>query len=99
MAMNKRLTSAMRVISHDVTRNDRPVELFKKPESIGLAIVQEILKVYCLSNPLISYLQGMNNLLVPIVLGVFRNRTPIASRYLRLVRSLTIVTDGCLLEK
>jgi hypothetical protein len=71
LASCKRRASAFRVIKHDVMRTDRQETAFKKLESIGLVIVQRVLTTYCLFNPAIGYLQGMNDLLVPILLAYF----------------------------
>jgi len=66
---NKRLSSAFRVIKHDVSRTDRQLPAFKHPKAPGLKMVTRLLKTYCIFNPPIGYLQGMNDLFVPILLA------------------------------
>lgn len=68
---NKRRFSAFRVIDHDVYRTDRGEMAFKNVNGVGLQIVSKILKCYTIFNPPIGYLQGMNDLVVPIVFAFF----------------------------
>ncbi|OHS96536.1 hypothetical protein TRFO_09930 [Tritrichomonas foetus] len=66
---NKRISAAFRVIQHDVSRTDRQHPAFKISEGTGLKMVTRLLKTYCVFNPPIGYLQGMNDLFVPILLA------------------------------
>lgn len=69
VAANKKLSSAFRVISHDISRTDRLNIAFKEVEKPGLTMLTTLLQSYCIFNPPISYLQGMNDLFVPIILA------------------------------
>ena len=60
-----------KVIENDVRRTDRNLPAFKNDGSIGLQILSKLLRMYVLYNPPISYLQGMNDLFVPIILAYF----------------------------
>ena len=71
IAFHKRRFSAFRVIDHDVHRTDRGEAAFKNVDGVGLRIIGKILKVYTIFNPPISYLQGMNDLVVPILFAFF----------------------------
>lgn len=66
---NKRISSAFRVIRHDVSRTDRQLLAFRNDQGEGLKMITELLKSYCIFNPPIGYLQGMNDLFVPILLA------------------------------
>ncbi|KAH0786529.1 TBC1 domain family member 17 [Histomonas meleagridis] len=66
---NKRISSAFRVIKHDVSRTDRQLLAFKDNDAEGLKMVTQLLRTYCIFNPPIGYLQGMNDLFVPILLA------------------------------
>ena len=66
---NKRISAAFRVIQHDVSRTDRQHPAFKISDGTGLKMVTRLLKTYCIFNPPIGYLQGMNDLFVPILLA------------------------------
>lgn len=66
---HKRLAAAYRVITHDVGRTDRQLAAFKETDGPGLTMVTQLLQTYCVFNPPIGYLQGMNDLFVPILLG------------------------------
>lgn len=66
---NKRINDAYRVIKHDVSRTDRQTSTFKNLKAPGPKMLTRFLKSYCLYNPPISYLQGMNDLFVPIILS------------------------------
>jgi len=66
---NVKLSSAFRVIKHDVSRTDRHLLAFKSTEGPGLQMVTRLLESYCVFNPPIGYLQGMNDLFVPILLA------------------------------
>jgi hypothetical protein len=79
----KRLYSAFRVIVQDVLRTDRQHPAFSNQTGIGLKILTDLLRCYCIFNPQISYLQGMNDLFVPIILAFFpewdENSNPITT--------------------
>lgn len=66
---NKKVSAAFRVIKHDVSRTDRQLPAFKNKKAPGLKMVTRLLKTYCIFNPPIGYLQGMNDLFVPIILS------------------------------
>jgi hypothetical protein len=67
VAKNRTLSAAYRVIQHNVSRTDRQVSAFAKDGGIGLQMVTHLLQAYCVFNPPIGYLQGMNDLFVPIL--------------------------------
>ena len=67
----KKLHGTYTVIDHDVSRTDRNNPAFKKEGSTGLRILTLLLRCYSLFNPPISYLQGMNDIFVPIILSYF----------------------------
>jgi hypothetical protein len=68
VAKNRKLSAAFRVIQHDVSRTDRQLSAFATDNGIGLLMVTHLLQAYCVFNPPIGYLQGMNDLFVPILL-------------------------------
>ena len=70
---HKRLAAAYRVITHDVSRTDRQLAAFKEITGPGLTMVTQLLQTYCVFNPVIGYLQGMNDLFVPILLAFLPN--------------------------
>ena len=70
---HKKLASSFRVITHDVNRTDRSHIAFRDDDGPGLQMLSALLKAYCLYNPTIGYLQGMNDLYVPIILTYFPN--------------------------
>ena len=70
---NKRVASAFRVIKHDVSRTDRHLNAFKNKDARGLTMITNLLKSYSVFNPPIGYLQGMNDLFVPILLAYLPN--------------------------
>jgi len=70
---NRKVSGAFRVIKHDVSRTDRQLPAFKNSEGTGLSMVTRLLKTYCIFNPPIGYLQGMNDLFVPILLAFLPN--------------------------
>jgi hypothetical protein len=80
---HKKLAGSFRVINHDVSRTDRWHDAFKtgpdpaNPDvGVGLTILTALLRAYSLYNPTIGYLQGMNDLFVPIILTYFPNWNP-----------------------
>lgn len=59
------------VIKNDVARTDRDLTPFKNISGEGLRLLSELLNCYLLFRPDISYLQGMNDLIVPFILAYF----------------------------
>jgi hypothetical protein len=68
---NSKITALFRVIDHDVGRTDRVHPAFKSDTGQGLVVLRTLLRVYCIYNPTVGYLQGMNDLFVPIMLAYF----------------------------
>ena len=64
---NKKLSCSYRVISHDVLRTDRHHPAFKENDGPGLTLLTKILHAYNVYNPCVNYVQGMNDLFVPIL--------------------------------
>ena len=58
-----------KVIVQDVNRTDRDLKCFKNDGGQGLKILTDLLNCYLLYNPKVLYLQGMNDLFVPILLN------------------------------
>ena len=73
---NKKLTASFRVIDHDITRTDRQLLPFKSDDAIGSKIIKMLLQIYAIYNPKISYLQGMNDLFVPLLTSFIPNWSP-----------------------
>ena len=71
LSHNKKLSSSFRVINHDVERTDRGNPAFIKSKGPGLELLTLLLRTYCLYHMKIGYLQGMNDLFVPIILTYF----------------------------
>lgn len=63
------------VIRNDALRTDRddPHGAFKLDFKAGMNMLITLLKVYCLYNQNIGYVQGMNDLFVPLILTYFPN--------------------------
>lgn len=63
------------VIRNDALRTDRddPRGAFKLDFKAGMNMLITLLKVYCLYNQNIGYVQGMNDLFVPLILTHFPN--------------------------
>ncbi|EAY07218.1 hypothetical protein TVAG_050330 [Trichomonas vaginalis G3] len=55
------------VIRNDVHRTDRELKAFRNDKGEGLKILSELLNCYLLYRPDVSYLQGMNDLIVPFL--------------------------------
>lgn len=72
---SKRITEAYKVIGNDVFRTDRGLNTFKNPKGIGSQILTNYLRMYSVLNPVLSYLQGMNDLFVPIIHAYLPNWT------------------------
>ncbi|OHT01260.1 hypothetical protein TRFO_31971 [Tritrichomonas foetus] len=73
---HKKFLNAFRVIKHDVLRTDRQLPAFSKSTAFGLEILTRLLKTYCIFNPPIGYLQGMNDIFVPFILTYLPEWTP-----------------------
>ena len=67
VANNKKLSCSYRVIAHDVMRTDRHHPAFKEQSGQGLTLLTKILKAYNIYNQRVNYVQGMNDLFVPIL--------------------------------
>jgi hypothetical protein len=65
---NKRLADAYRVIAHDVTRTDRHLPAFRNHSGASGAMLTTLLQTFAVYNPPLGYLQGMNDLFVPIIM-------------------------------
>ncbi|OHT15406.1 hypothetical protein TRFO_14174 [Tritrichomonas foetus] len=72
---SKRIFDTYRVIGNDVHRTDRGTNPFKNPKGTGSQILTEYLRMYSILNPPVGYLQGMNDLFVPIILAYIPNWT------------------------
>ena len=70
---NRRLENSFKIIRHDVHRTDRGLPAFKGENATGLKMLTSLLQTYCIFNPPIGYLQGMNDLFVPILLAFLPN--------------------------
>jgi hypothetical protein len=68
---HKKLGNAFRVIANDVNRTDRSHVAFLEADGPGLRMISSLLRAYCLYDPGVGYLQGMNDLFVPIILVFF----------------------------
>jgi hypothetical protein len=67
IAANRRLGEASRVITHDVLRTDRQLKAFKGGDTVGTRLLTKLLNIYARHNPPLGYLQGMNDLFVPLI--------------------------------
>lgn len=54
-------------IEKDVKRTDRTQEYFAGDENPNLSVLQDILLTYCMYNFDLGYVQGMSDLLAPIL--------------------------------
>ena len=70
---NRKMSSNFRVILQDISRTDRELNAFKNENGVGLKSLTTLLKIYSLYNPPIGYIQGMNDLFVPILFIFFSN--------------------------
>ena len=68
---HKKLGESFKVITQDVERTDRTHNAFKSSDKPGMEMLTRLLRIYCMYNPPISYLQGMNDLFVPIIHAYF----------------------------
>ncbi|OHT00102.1 hypothetical protein TRFO_08078 [Tritrichomonas foetus] len=66
---NKKITETYRVINNDILRTDRHLKPFKNVKGIGSTILTNFLKMFTVLYPPLGYLQGMNDLFVPIILS------------------------------
>jgi hypothetical protein len=69
---NSKISYFLRVALNDVSRTDRCHPTFREDDSPGLKLLETILQIYVFHNPRIGYLQGMNDLLVPVILANLR---------------------------
>ena len=70
---NKKVKDTYRVIVQDVTRTDRHMPAFKNMQTVAPVMLTEFLKMYSIFNPPLGYLQGMNDLFVPIIMAYVPN--------------------------
>ena len=56
-----------RVIDNDVKRNDRKTDAFRDDESPNLVVLRRVLTAYSMYNRDTGYVQGMNDLLSPLI--------------------------------
>ncbi|OHS93616.1 hypothetical protein TRFO_40090 [Tritrichomonas foetus] len=70
---NRKLRESFRVIIQDAERTDRACKAFKSRDKPGLSILISLLRCYSIYNPNVSYLQGMNDLFVPLILAFIPN--------------------------
>lgn len=68
LSRHKILREMLRVVDHDVARTDRLLNVFKKDGGPGPVMLTTFLKAYAQYDPPLGYLQGMNDLFVPIIL-------------------------------
>lgn len=66
---NKKINSYFSHIMCDTCRTDKKLNAFRKQETTGQRIITLLLRAYCLFNQDVNYLQGMNDLYVPIILA------------------------------
>ena len=62
------VVALLRVMTYDVDRTDRSHPFFRQSGGIGMRILKRLLQLYLFLNREIGYLQGMGDLIVPIVL-------------------------------
>ena len=65
----KRIFDAYKVIGNDVHRTDKQLNTFKNLKGTGPKLLTNYLRMYSIFNPPLGYLQGMNDLFVPIMLA------------------------------
>ncbi|KAH0797041.1 TBC domain containing protein [Histomonas meleagridis] len=68
---NKRVFDMWHVIANDVSRTDRQTMAFKHSDKTGHRMLTKLLKTFVMYNPPVGYLQGMNDLFVPIITAYF----------------------------
>ena len=71
LAHNKKFASTFKVIDHDVQRTDRNIDAFLSNDSKALVMLTKLLQAYFIYDPKIRYLQGMNDIFVPIILTYY----------------------------
>jgi hypothetical protein len=69
---NSRAANFLTVMTGDVSRTDRTHPLFREDDGPGLAVLRRILAFYIFGDPAVGYLQGMSDLVVPIVIAFER---------------------------
>ncbi|KAH0791962.1 TKL family protein kinase [Histomonas meleagridis] len=67
ISQNARFQKTFRVIDNDVDRTDRTSDIFKSRDKPGLIILTKLLRSYLVYNPSVGYLQGMNDIFVPLI--------------------------------
>ena len=67
----EKLDKAFKMINQDVMRTDRDLAPFKEEGSVGLSMIETILKVWVHQHMSIGYVQGLNDMLVPFLLTFF----------------------------
>ncbi|KAJ8249668.1 hypothetical protein COCON_G00228840 [Conger conger] len=64
---NSRLRDNRSLIEKDVNRTDRTNKFYEGPDNPGLILLHDILMTYCMYDFDLGYVQGMNDLLSPIL--------------------------------
>ncbi|KAJ8245350.1 hypothetical protein GJAV_G00269830 [Gymnothorax javanicus] len=64
---NSRLRDYRSLIEKDVNRTDRTNKFYEGPDNPGLVLLHDILMTYCMYDFDLGYVQGMNDLLSPIL--------------------------------
>ena len=67
----EKLEKAFNMISQDVSRTDRDLAPFKEEGSVRLSMIETILKVWVHQHMRIGYMQGLNDMQVPLLLTFF----------------------------
>jgi hypothetical protein len=65
---HRQFNRSFSVIDKDVCRTDRSHDAFRATEVVGMTILTELLRAYAFYDATTGYLQGMNDLFVPIIL-------------------------------
>ena len=68
---HKSFFMAFSVIDGDVRRTNRQHQAFSRCDSIGFVLLERLLKTYCIYNPPIGYLQGMNEIMASFIFTYF----------------------------
>ena len=61
----EKLDKAFKMINQDVMRTDRDLAPFKEEGSVGLSMIETILKVWVHQHMSIGYVQSLNDMPVP----------------------------------
>lgn len=67
IAESRALQDITRVIDNDVKRNDRKTDAFRDDDSPNLVVLRRVLTAYAFYNRDTGYVQGMNDLLSPLI--------------------------------